>query len=87
MQIVLIFSSKIVPISIMRTTLSIPDEVMKKAQKLSGSNRYSEAVVTALKDYIALKERLSYLDYLFDNKVPHSYTDIKQKRRKRKWSS
>lgn len=71
----------------MRTTVTIPDEIMKKVQGLSGSSRYSEAVNKSLKDYIALKERLAYLDYLFKNKAPHSRVEIKKNRRKRKWSS
>ena len=71
----------------MRTTISITEDLLKKAQKLSGATGYSEAIVTSLQDYIALKERLAYLEKLFSKKNPHSYKTIKKMRRKKKWSS
>lgn len=71
----------------MRTTITIPEEVLKEAMAVSGCQRYSEAIVTALKDYLALKKRLSLLDELFQKKAPHSFSRIKRQRRKGRWSS
>ncbi len=71
----------------MRTTITIQEELLKKAQELSGRSGYSEAIVSSLKDYVALKERLSYLGALFSTKPPHSFREIKKMRRKKKWSS
>lgn len=71
----------------MRTTITIPEDLLKKAQALSNSSGYSEAIVTSLRDYIALKERLCYLEKLFSKKLPHSSKSIKKMRRKKKWSS
>lgn len=70
----------------MRTTITIPDELLQETLKISGKKRLSEAVVTSLKDYVALKKRLNFLNDLFNNKVPHSLQKIKQKRRNKKWS-
>lgn len=71
----------------MRTTITIAEDLIKKAQKLSGRPGYSEAIVTSLRDYVALKERLSYLDSLYFRKTPHSFRLIKKMRRKGRWSS
>jgi len=71
----------------MRTTITIQEDLLKKAQQLSGRDGYSEAIVTSLQDYVALKERLSYLEILFSHRLPHSFKKIKKMRRKKKWSS
>lgn len=71
----------------MRTTITIPKEVLEEAMVVSGCQRYSEAIVTALKDYLALKERLTLLDELFQKKAPHSFPKIKKQRRKGQWFS
>lgn len=71
----------------MRTTITIAEDLLKKAQRLSGRPGYSEAIVTSLEDYVALKARLSFLGKLFSKKAPHSFRAIKKMRRKRRWSS
>lgn len=71
----------------MRTSITIAEELIRKAQKLSGKSGYSDAIVTSIRDYVALKERLSYLESLFGRKTPHSFRKIKSMRRKRRWSS
>ena len=71
----------------MRTTITIQEDLLKKAQRLTGCSGYSEAIVTSLADYIALKERLNYLEKLFSEKTPHSFQTIKKMRRKKRWSS
>ncbi len=71
----------------MRTTVTIPDDLLKETYKLSGKKRLSQAVVTALQDYVALKKRLELLEILFDSKVPHSPTKIKKQRQNKKWFS
>ncbi len=71
----------------MRTTISIPEDLLKTAQRLSGSKGYSEAIVSSLRDYVLLKQRLRYLDQLFSKKSPHSLKKIKAYRKKRQWSS
>ena len=71
----------------MRTSITIAEDLLEKAQKLSRCSGYSEAIVTSLKDYVALKERLSYLNTLFAHQLPHSFKKIKKKRQARKWSS
>lgn len=71
----------------MRTTITIPEDLLRKTQKMTGSKGYSEAIVTSLKDYVSLKERLNYLQALFSKKSPHSFKKIKAHRKKRRWSS
>jgi Arc/MetJ family transcription regulator len=71
----------------MRTTITIADDLLAKAQELSGRSGYSEAIVTALRDYAALRERLALLERLYARPVPHSRAKIKKARRKRRWSS
>lgn len=71
----------------MRTTITIPKEVLEQAMEVSGSKQYSEAIVTSIKDYLALKERLGFLEELFHKRLPHSFKKIKKQRRKGKWSS
>jgi Arc/MetJ family transcription regulator len=71
----------------MRTTITIAEDLLKEAQRLSGRSGYSEAIVTSLQDYVDLRKRLALLEDLFDRKPPHSSRRIKDQRRKRQWSS
>lgn len=71
----------------MRTSITIAENLLRKVQKASGRSGYSEAIVTSLADYVAMKERISYLSSLFSKKPTHSFKRIKQDRRRRKWSS
>jgi len=71
----------------MRTTITIAEDLLAEAQKLSGKSGYSEAIVTSLEEYVALRKRLSLLEDLFDHKPPHSSALVKSMRRKRRWSS
>ena len=69
-----------------RTTITIAEDLLKKAQKLTGRPGYSEAIVTSIEEYVALKGRLGFLAKLFSKKTPHSLKTIKKQRRKGKWS-
>jgi Arc/MetJ family transcription regulator len=71
----------------MRTTITIREELLAEAQKLSGKSGFSEAIVTSLEDYVALRNRLALLEDLFEHKTPHSRKRVKSMRRKRRWSS
>jgi len=71
----------------MRTTITIEEGLLREAQELSGKTGYSEAIVTSLRDYVALRTRLGLLEDLFGHKTPHSYPRIKSMRRKGRWSS
>jgi hypothetical protein len=71
----------------MRTTVTIREELLAEAQKLSGKSGYSDAIVSSLEEYVALRKRLALLEDLFDHKTPHSRRDVKSMRRKRRWSS
>jgi hypothetical protein len=71
----------------MRTTITIAEDLLQEAQRLSGKTGYSDAIVTSLEDYVALRKRLSLLDDLFSRKVPHSAKQLKAQRRKKQWSS
>lgn len=71
----------------MRTTITIAEDLLQEAQKLSGKTGYSDAIVTSLEDYVALRKRLSLLEDLFSRKVPHSPKQLKAQRRKKQWSS
>ena len=71
----------------MRTTITIEEGLLREAQKLSGKAGYSEAIVTSIQDYVALRRRLSLLEDLFNRKAPHSPARIKAQRRKKQWSS
>jgi Arc/MetJ family transcription regulator len=70
----------------MRTSITIDEKLLRKAQKASGKKGYSEAIVTSLRDYVATRERLDYLNQLFSKKSPHSFKKIKQDRKKGSWS-
>lgn len=71
----------------MRTTITIKEELLEEAQRLSGKSGFSEAIVTSLEEYVALRRRLALLEELFSRKSPHSYRQVKTMRRKRRWSS
>lgn len=62
----------------MRTTISIAEDLLAEAQKLSGKTGYSEAIVTSLRDYVALRKRLALLDRLYGEPVPHSRAKVKR---------
>ena len=70
----------------MRTTITIAEELVREAQKLSGKSGYSDAIVTSIEDYVALRKRLSLLEDLFNQKAPHSLARVKAQRRKKQWS-
>lgn len=70
----------------MRTSITIDENLLRRAQKVTRKKGYSEAIVTSLRDYIAMKERLAYLNQLFEKKAPHSLKRIKQNRQKGSWS-
>ena len=71
----------------MRTTITIREELLAEAQKISGRSGYSDAIVTSLEEYVALRKRLALLEDLFNRKTPHSARRVKSMRRKRRWSS
>lgn len=71
----------------MRTTITISEDLLKKAQLLSGLQGYSEAITTSIANYVAMKERLFYLESLFKKKPPHDFKKIKSQRQARKWSA
>ncbi len=71
----------------MRTTITIAEDLLAEAQKVSGKTGYSEAIVTSLQDYLALRRRLALLEDLFSHKVPLASRRVKSLRRKRRWSS
>ncbi|HEX6095669.1 MAG TPA: type II toxin-antitoxin system VapB family antitoxin [Thermoanaerobaculia bacterium] len=71
----------------MRTTITIREELLAEAQQLSGKSGFSEAIVTSLEEYVALRKRLALLEDLFEHKTPHSARRVKSMRRKRRWSS
>jgi metal-responsive CopG/Arc/MetJ family transcriptional regulator len=71
----------------MRITITIDEQLLKEAQKLSGKDGYSQAIVTSLADYVALKKRLELLEDLYKHKTPHSFKQVKEMRHKRQWSS
>jgi len=71
----------------MRTTVTLPDELVEQAKNLSGKRRVSEAIASTLAEHFALRKRLALLDMLFRERVPHDYKKIKRERRGRTWSS
>lgn len=71
----------------MRTTITIDQELLEEAQKLSGKSGYSDAIVTSLEEFVALRKRLALLEDLFERKTPHSAGEVKALRRKKQWSS
>lgn len=87
MQFALTPASTGANLCIMRTTITISDELLEAAQKLSGKAGYSDAIVTSLSDYVALRKRLALLEQLFREKAPHSQRQIKKARKSRRWSS
>jgi Arc/MetJ family transcription regulator len=68
----------------MRTTITIAEDLLAEAQEVSGKTGYSEAIVSSLQDYLALRKRLALLEDLFNHKPPHSYRSVKSMRRKRR---
>lgn len=71
----------------MRTTVTLPNDLVEQAMDASGKRKLSDAIATTLHEHFALKRRLALLDELFDKPVPHDFRRIKRRRRKRKWSS
>ncbi|MBI4237376.1 MAG: type II toxin-antitoxin system VapB family antitoxin [Deltaproteobacteria bacterium] len=71
----------------MRTTITIEDELLRDVLKVSGKKGYSQAIVTTLRDYLALQKRLSFLDKLFTTRLPHSVSTLKRRRKSGTWSS
>jgi predicted CopG family antitoxin len=71
----------------MRTTITIAEELLREAQKLTGKTGYSDAIVTSIEDYVSLRKRLSLLEALFERKAPHAPARVKSQRRKKQWSS
>lgn len=71
----------------MRTTITIPEELLEQAQKLTGKTGYSDAIVTSIEEYVALRKRLSLLEDLFQHKPVQAMDRVKKLRRKRAWSS
>jgi len=71
----------------MRTTITIPEALLGEAQRLTGKSGYSDAIVTSIEDYVALRKRLSLLEDLFERKAPQPLARIKKSRRKNAWSS
>ena len=71
----------------MRVTITISEDILREAKEISGRSDHSEAIVTSLEDYVALRKRLALLEDLFDDKTPHSGNVIKAGRRKRQWLS
>lgn len=71
----------------MRTTVTLPDPLVKQTLAASGKRRLSEAIASTLEEHFALKKRLALLESLYEKSVPHGLERIKRERRKRKWSS
>lgn len=71
----------------MRTTITLPDELVEEAVRITGAKRTSEAITRSLEDYLGLKKRLALLDALFTAPVPHDRKAVKSQRRHRQWSS
>lgn len=71
----------------MRTTITIREELLAEAQKLSGKSGFSDAIVTSLEDYVALRKRLALLEDLFHAKATLSTRQLESMRRKDPWSS
>ena len=71
----------------MRTTITLPEDLVQQTVAVSGKQRVSEAIAASLQDYLALKKRLALLDDLFAKRSAHNGKRIKAQRRKRKWSS
>lgn len=46
----------------MRTTITIREELLAEAQNLSGKSGFSDAIVTSLEEYVALRKRLALLE-------------------------
>lgn len=71
----------------MRTTITISDETIRQAKEISGEERLSEALARTVSEYYKHKKRREAIQWLFDNKVPHSWKKIKAERRRSHWSS
>ena len=74
-------------IRIMRTTITIPDDVAAAAKKLSGKRRLSEAIVEMVRENESRRKRLEVLRVFTESKPPHDWKKIKADRRKRNWSA
>lgn len=71
----------------MRTTITLPDDLVKRTLEATGKQHLSDAVIESLEDYLRLKKRLALLDRLYGDPVPHDAKQIKASRRARAWSS
>ena len=71
----------------MRATITIPDDLLQKTMQASGKTGYSDAIVTSIKEYLAMKARLQFLENLYHHKLPHSFEKIKRQRKQGTWSA
>jgi hypothetical protein len=71
----------------MRTTVTLPDELIRQSLELSGKRRLSDAIRTLLTEEISRRKRLKLLDLLAAEKPPHDPKKIKAARRGRRWSA
>ena len=51
----------------MQTTITITEDLLRAAKEISGKSDDSEAIVTSLEDYTAMRKRLALLEDLFDH--------------------
>ena len=65
----------------MRMTITIRKELLAEAQKITGKRGYSDAIVTSVEEFVALRKRLDLLEDLFNHKTPHSMRRVKSMRR------
>jgi Arc/MetJ family transcription regulator len=68
----------------MRTTVDLPEALLKEAQQLSGSRTKRQTLVTALEELVRARRRQALLDMLGKTKLNLTAEDVRAMRAGRK---
>ncbi len=64
----------------MRTTLDLPEKLIKEAQKAVGANTKTQAIVLALTEAIQKRKSKKILELEGSLKYPYDYKSLRRKR-------
>ena len=74
-------------IRIMRTTITIDEQLAAGAKRMTGKTRLSEALSELVARQLRVEKQLAALDFLAKNKPDVTWKQIKAARKGRRWSA
>ncbi len=72
---------------IMRTTLTIPDELAEAAKQMTGHTSLSDAITEIVSEKLRIQRQLKALEFMRNNPPDITYKQIKAMRKGRRWSA